>query len=513
MKSMMVLIKLLVSLVLISPALAAVRPIEFVESEYPSSGAIVLPVGKDGLLAGIPQQVDQAANGAITEAIRLAKFKGDVGQSMALYGAGPYSAVLLVGTGDALKSAVDLRTFGAVAAKGTAGWPMAAAVVVPDADSVAQDAAEAALGARLGEYHFGQWAAAKPAAKSAASGLTFIAPQAAAAQSVFQRDGEAIAAGVWFARDLISTPSNIKSPEWFAEQVRQKFQGVPKVTVTILDERRIQSLGMGALYGTGQGSVRPPRLVAIEYRGGKVNEAPIAFVGKGITFDTGGISIKPADGMWRMRTDMSGAAAVAGTILTLAGRDAPVNAVAVLALAENMPDGNAIRPGDVLTSMSGKTIEVLNTDAEGRLVLADALWWAQETYKPQLAVTIATLTGAVVRALGSDHAGVFTHDDSLAARFITAGEAAGEPLWRLPVTPATVKAIKSDIADVKNISDGGSAPGASVGAAFIMEWAKPEVPFVHIDIAGTAWDSSGRPTEPKGAVGFGVRLFDELVRR
>jgi leucyl aminopeptidase len=189
-----------------------------------------------------------------------------------------------------------------------------------------------------------------------------------------------------------------------------------------------------------------------------------------------------------------------------------VNAIAVLALAENMPDGNAIRPGDVLTSMSGKTIEVLNTDAEGRLVLADALWWVQQKHSPRLAVTIATLTGAVVRALGPDHAGLFTMDDALAARFIAAGEAAGEPLWRLPVTPATVKSLKSDIADVKNVTEGGSAPGASFGAAFIMEWAQPATPFVHIDIAGTAWDSVGRPTEPKGAVGFGVRLFDELVR-
>ena len=513
MRSIASLLSLLFSLALASPAFAALRPMDFAEPVRPVSGAVVLPVGQDGVLSGLAKQIDEAANGAVGETIRLAKFKGEAGQSLALYGVGPFEAVLLIGVGDALRTAVDLRDFGAIAAKGTAGWAMEARVVVPDAADVAHDAAEAALGARLGEYHFGKWAASKSANSSSDSKLVWLSPQPADSKMFFQREGEAAAAGVWFARDLISTPSNIKSPAWFAEQVQQQFKGVPKVTVTVLDERRIQSLGMGALYGTGQGSVRPPRLVAIEYRGGKSDEAPFAFVGKGVTFDTGGISIKPADGMWRMRTDMSGAAAAAGAVLALAKRDAPVNAVAVLALAENMPDGNAIRPGDVLTSMSGKTIEVLNTDAEGRLVLADALWWAQDTYKPRLAVTIATLTGAVVRALGSDHAGLFTHDDKLAERFIAAGEAAGERLWRLPVTPGTVKAIKSDIADVKNISDGGSAPGASVGAAFIMEWAKPDVPFVHVDIAGTAWDSSGRPTEPKGAVGFGVRLFDELVRR
>lgn len=209
---------------------------------------------------------------------------------------------------------------------------------------------------------------------------------------------------------------------------------------------------------------------------------------------------------------MSGAAASAGAILTLAQRNARVNAVAVLPLAENMPDGNAIRPGDVLTWMSGETIEVLNTDAEGRLVLADGLWWAQENYSPQLAVTVATLTGAVVGALGREHAGLFTQDDALAELFLGAGEVTGERLWRLPVTDGTFAAIRSDIADVKNIAEQGAAPGASAGAAFIMEWAQPETPFAHIDIAGVAWKSAGRPSVPKGGVGFGVQLLDEVAR-
>ena len=509
----------LMILPLAAPLDAAPRALDFAEPTVPATGTLVLPVGQGGTLTGAAAAVDSGVRGALADAIRLAKFKGESGQTLTLYGVGPHPAVLLVGTGAAVRSAVDLRVFGALAAKGTAVWPTAAQVLVPDADEVEHDAAEAAIGARLGEYDFGKWGAATPAggaqggAQGDRPGLTFLAPRADLARSAFQRDGEALVEGVLFARDLISTPSNVKSPEWFAGEVRRRFQGVAKTTVTVLDERQIQSLGMGALYGTGQGSTRPPRLVAVEYRGGSAGEAPIAFVGKGITFDTGGISIKPADGMWRMRSDMSGAAAAAGAVLALARRGAKVNAVAVLALAENMPDGNAIRPGDVLTSMSGKTIEVLNTDAEGRLVLADALWWVQQKHSPRLAVTIATLTGAVVRALGPDHAGLFTQDDALAAQFIAAGDASGEPLWRLPVTPATVKALKSDIADVKNVTEGGSAPGASFGAAFIMEWAKPDTPFVHIDIAGTAWESAGRPTEPKGAVGFGVRLFDEIVRR
>jgi leucyl aminopeptidase len=506
---------LLLALLPANAANAAPRPIDFAPAERPTTGMLVLPVAKDGALAGLAEQVDRTANGAIAAAIRLAKFKGDAGQTLTLYGVGPFPAVLLIGTGAALTSAADLRTYGALAATGTADWPTIAKVVVPDAQDVARDAVEAALGARLGEYDFGKWGATKPATEPAASpgGLTFLTPQTAATKAAFLRDGEAIAAGVTFARDLISTPSNIKTPEWFAAQVRQKFNGMPGITVTVLDETQIAAIGMGALFGTGQGSARPPRLVAIEYRGGKANEPPLAFVGKGITFDTGGISLKPNDGMWRMRSDMSGAAAAAGTVLTLARREAKVNAVAVLALAENMPDGNAIRPGDVLTSMSGKTIEVLNTDAEGRLVLADALWWLQQNHKPKLAVTIATLTGAVVGALGREHAGLFTMNDALATKFLDAGKASGELLWRLPVTAANIKAIKSDIADVKNIADAGAAPGASVGAAFIMEWAQPETPFVHIDIAGMAWELNGRPTEPKGAVGFGVRLFDEVARR
>lgn len=497
------------AMALAMPALAEVPGIEFAKAERPARGALALPVGKDGALEGISRDADRAAKGAIAEAIKTAGFKGAAGQTLTLYGVGPYGAVLLVGTGEGLKSATDLQTYGATVAKGTAGWTAAVYVAVPDARDVANDAAIAAQGAMLGAYDFGKWGKAAPAAEPKVT-LTFLAPDANAARRAWETDARAVAEGVFFARDLVSTPSNIKTPAWFADQVVEKFQGLPNVTVTVLDETQIEALGMGALYGTGQGSVRPPRLVAVEYTGGKAGEAPIVFVGKGITFDTGGISIKPSANMWRMRMDMAGAAASAGAVLTLAKREAKVNVVAVLPLAENMPDGNAIRPGDVLTSMSGKTIEIMSTDAEGRLVLADGLWWAQAQYKPKLAVTIATLTGAVGGALGSDYAGLFTKDDALAERFLAAANASGEALWRLPVHPNTFKAIRSDVADVKNGGDG--APGASVGAAFVMEWVKEETPFVHLDIASMAWQNSGSAVDPKGAVGYGVRLFDELAR-
>jgi len=497
------------ALAMAMPAIADARPVEFERAARPSGGAVVLPVGKDGALTGLTLDADKAAKGAIAAAIAMAGFKGEAGKSLTLYGAGPYSAVLLVGTSEGVKTAQDLKIYGGAAAQGTGGWKAPVKVVVPDAPGVVQDAAVAAMGAQLGAYNFGKWGKAADAEK-APQALTFLANDAAAAKRTFDRDGAALVAGVSLARDLVSTPSNIKSPEWMVEQVVAAFEGVPNVTVTVMDEKAIEAAGMGALYGTGQGSTRPPRLLAVEYKGGKAGDAPLVFVGKGITFDTGGISIKPTANMWRMRMDMAGSAATAGAVLTLAKREAKVNAVAVLALAENMPDGNAIRPGDVLTSISGKTIEIISTDAEGRLVLADALWWAQETYKPQLAVTIATLTGAVGGALGSDYGGLFTKDDALAARFLKAGEASGEMLWRLPVHKSHTTAIKSDVADVKNSGEG--APGASVGAAFVMEWVKPETPFVHLDIASMAWENAGTATTPKGAVGYGVQLFDEIAR-
>lgn len=497
-------------LALACPALAQVPAIDFAKAERPARGAIVLPVGKDSALDGIAGQADRLAKGAISDAMAVAGFKGGEGETLTLYGAGPYSAVLLVGVGGGPNTAKDLQAFGGRVSQGTAKWKAAVNVVVPDAKTVSNDAAIVAKGAALGAYDFGKWGKAAEEAADPAVSLTFLSPDAATARQTWERDASAVVEGVTFARDLISTPSNIKSPAWFADQVSAKFEGMANVSVSVMDEAWIEANGMGALYGTGQGSSRPPRFVVVEYKGGLERDQPIVFVGKGITFDTGGISIKPSANMWRMRTDMSGAAASAGAILTLAKREAKLNAVAVLPLAENMPDGNAIRPGDVLTSMSGKTIEIINTDAEGRLVLADGLWWAQETYEPKLAVTIATLTGAVVGALGPDYAGLFTKDDELAARFLQAAEASGEALWRLPVGPSHTAALRSDVADVQNT--GASGPGASTAAAFVMEWVKEETPFVHLDIAGMAWANSSGPTSPKGAVGFGVRLFDEIAR-
>ncbi len=280
----------------------------------------------------------------------------------------------------------------------------------------------------------------------------------------------------------------------------------------MLDKRQMKALGMGALLGVAQGSVQDPRLVVMRWSGagkGKGSGQPLAFLGKGVTFDTGGISIKPSKGMEDMKWDMAGAGTVIGLMKALALRKAKVDVVGVVGLVENMPSGNAQRPGDVVKSMSGQTIEVINTDAEGRLVLADALWYTQQRFKPRFMVDLATLTGAIIVSLGHHQAGLFANDDKLADRLRAAGEAVNERLWRMPLGPEYDKQINSDIADMKNIGDGGGA-GSITAAQFLQRFVN-DVPWAHLDIAGTAWSGKDAPTTPKGATAFGVRLLDQFV--
>ncbi|MGH7065230.1 MAG: leucyl aminopeptidase, partial [Stellaceae bacterium] len=335
--------------------------------------------------------------------------------------------------------------------------------------------------------------------------LTLAGPEPSAAKRAY-RDLDAAAEAVAFARDLISEPAKVIYPETLAERA----EGLSEfgLKVEILDEKDLKKLGMGALLGVGQGSARPSRVVVMEWHGGADGVAPIAFVGKGVTFDTGGISIKPAAGMADMKWDMAGSAVVIGLLRLLAARRAKVNAVGVVGLVENMPSGTAQRPGDIVTSMSGQTIEILNTDAEGRLVLADALWHCQDKFKPRLMIDLATLTGAVIVALGHHRAGLFANDDELAARLIEAGKAVGEEVWRLPLADSYDREIDSDAADVKNI--GGRAGGSVVAAQFLQRFVNG-VPWAHLDIAGMAWSSKDAPTVPKGATGYGVRLLDHFV--
>jgi leucyl aminopeptidase len=319
---------------------------------------------------------------------------------------------------------------------------------------------------------------------------------------------EALAQGVEFTRDLVAEPPNKVFPVSFVARCEEAFRGTG-AELTVLDVEQMAALGMGALLGVGQGSEQPSRLLAIRWNGGG-DEKPTVFVGKGVTFDTGGISLKPGPGMEDMKWDMGGAGAVVGAMLAVAKRKAKANVVGVVGLVENMPDGKAQRPGDIVTSMSGQTIEVLNTDAEGRLVLCDALHWAQEQYDPARIVDFATLTGAMIIALGNEYGGLFANDDTLAAQLEAAGNATGEKLWRFPLSPEYDKLIDSPIADMKNI--GPRFAGSITAAQFLQRYIRKGTPWAHCDIAGMVWSDKPGRTWDKGATGYGVRLIDRMVR-
>ena len=371
-----------------------------------------------------------------------------------------------------------------------------------------KNAARAALGVRLASYRFDKYRTKEPAEKKPSIAKTQVVTTGVDGALADFAPLAALADAISFTRDLVSEPPNVLYPAEFARRV--KALESLGLEVEILGEPEMMALGMGSLLGVGQGSIRESQLAVIRWNGAADKSAqPIAFVGKGVCFDTGGISIKPADGMEDMKWDMGGAGAVAGLMHVLAGRKAKVNAVGILGLVENMPDGNAYRPGDVLTSMSGQTIEVINTDAEGRLVLADAVWYCQDRFKPKFMVDLATLTGAIIIALGNDLAGCYSNNEELAGNLISASNTEGEPLWRMPLPAQYDKNIDSMIADMKNT---GGRPGGSITAALFIQRFTNGVPWAHLDIAGTAWKKpSAFPTSPDGATGYGVRLLNRMV--
>ena len=318
-----------------------------------------------------------------------------------------------------------------------------------------------------------------------------------------------MAEAVFLSRDLVSEVPNVLYPESYANIIKRELSPL-EIEVKILGRKEMQKLGMGALVSVGLGSAREEKLVTMQYRGGSKNQKNVAFVGKGVTFDTGGISLKPGPGMEDMKWDMAGSAAVVGLMKSLASRRAKANVVGVVALAENMPSGTASRPGDIVKTMSGQTVEILNTDAEGRLILCDALWYCQEKFKPSQIIDLATLTGAVIIALGHEYGAVFSNDDKLPQHLISAGKEVGEELWHMPLNDAWDKAIDSPAADIKNIS-GGRDAGSAIGAHFLKRFIQKGVAWAHLDIAGVAWATKERPGVPKGAIGFGVRLLDRYV--
>jgi leucyl aminopeptidase len=369
------------------------------------------------------------------------------------------------------------------------------------------EAADLALGASLRAYSFDRYKTKHKEGeeRNTRPRLTIAVADAASARKAWAQR-EPVAAGVTMARDLVNEPANILYPEEFAHRVAAlKKKGL---AVEVLGEREMRKLGMNALLGVGQGSARDSYLVVMRWNGGKRSEPPVSFVGKGVCFDTGGISIKPAANMEDMKGDMAGAACVVGLMHALANRKAKVNAVGVIGLVENMPSADAQRPGDIVNSMSGQTIEVINTDAEGRLVLADALWYVLKRFKPKFMIDLATLTGAVVVALGHEHAGLFSNDDLLAERLVKAGEASGEKVWRMPLAPEYDKLMDSKIADVKNT--GGRTAGSITAAQFLQRFVD-KTPWAHLDIAGTAMGSPQTEINKSWSSGYGVRLLNRLV--
>ena len=489
--------------------------ISFVKSELPSAGTIVVGVLEEHRLTPTAQQVDKLTKGAIARALGVGRFKGRPDEQLAILAPPGVDAsrILLTGLGKA--DALDALTLQAVggriaSALNAAGEHTATVAVDEIAGSqlgTGEMAAHMALGARLRSYRFDKYRTReKPEQRPTLKRLTFALDDPASAKKASD-PLERIAEGVVLTRDLVSEPANIIYPESLAE--RAKKLADLGVEVEVLGEKQMKKLGMGALLGVGQGSAHESQLVIMQWRGASdAKQRPIAFVGKGVTFDTGGISIKPAQGMEDMKWDMAGAGTVIGLMHALAARKAKVNALGIAGLVENMPSGTAQRPGDIVTSLSGQTIEVINTDAEGRLVLADALWYCQEQFKPQAIVDLATLTGAVIIALGHVHGGLFSNNDTLAERLAAAGKATGEPLWRLPLAEAYDKQINSDAADMKNV--GGRTAGSITAAQFLQRFVK-DTPWAHLDIAGMAWSDKEAPTVPKGATAFGVRLLERLV--
>ena len=453
---------------------------------------------------------DTASSGALTKAMKASRFTGGALSHLAVAAPAGVDAgqVLLVGAGD--KARLDDQAIEKAAAQAYSAVKMsgAEALTLDLKHLSAEQAARAAFGAVLGAYRFDKYRTTlKPEKIPSIKTVRVVAADPKAAEAAFQ-PMSAVADAVMFARDLVSEPANVLYPAEFARRVKELEK--LGLEVEILGEAELEKIGMRTLLAVGHGSERESQVAIMKWNGGKAGDQPLAFIGKGVCFDTGGISLKPADGMEEMKWDMGGAAAVSGLMHALAGRKARVNAIGVIGLVENMPDGKAQRPGDVVKSLSGQTVEVINTDAEGRLVLGDCLWYVQDKFKPKFMIDLATLTGAMIVALGHEYAGVFANDDAVADAILAAGPKVDEPVWRMPLPDRYDRHVDSQIADMRNVGNGRA--GGSITAALYLQRHVNKTPWAHIDIAPTAWvKDSKNPVVPDGGVGFGVRLLDRMV--
>lgn len=462
-------------------------------------------------LNGMPQLLDQQSDGQLSQLIKLNKFDAEKGKTLHLQMVAGADSLLLVGTkDDDGLSAPELQNLGGkiAGALNSSEDSLDLAIHTDNLQAlVSLPSAHIAYGYHLRHYSFDRYKSKKSTGESTIALVTNYADDAA---TLYNSDLSYIAEGVHLTRDLATEPGKNMYPQAFVDAVKAQFKGVKNVDIDVLDMKDIKKLKMGALAGVGQGSIHDPRLLVINYRGADKSDAPIALVGKGITFDTGGISLKQNTGMWAMKSDLAGAAAVAGAVYASAKRGENINIVGLMPLAENMPSQDAIRPGDVLETMKGVSIEIISTDAEGRLILADAVYYAQQKYAPKMLLNIATLTGSAARALSDEYAAVVTRDFALSTQMMDVGVRSGEDVWPLPLHPNHFKQIESPIADIKN--SGAGNPGASIGAAVVGTFIDKDLPWVHLDIAGVDWLEDDIDVAPKGSQGWGVRFMDQLVR-
>jgi len=476
-----------------------------------SGDAIAAPVYAERTLSDAAQALDSATSGAVKRAMDASRFKGGAGEVLEITAPAGVDASRIVLFGLGAKDKLDDNGAEKAVASLTKSMLLSGAQTVSvhvDSDD-AERACRMGLGAHLAAYRFDTYRTKLSSDKKpSVTGVELVVADAAAAASAWESWGP-VAEGVALARDLVNAPPNILYPASYAAKIQELTK--LGLEVEVLDEAQMAKLGMGALLGVGQGSAKESKIAIMKWNGGADGEKPLAFIGKGLTFDSGGISLKPGQGMDEMKGDMGGSAAVVGLMAALAGRKAKVNVVALVGLVENMPDADAQRPGDIVTSMSGQTIEIHNTDAEGRLVLGDVLWYAQERFDPKFMIDLATLTGAILIALGHEHAGIFSNDDDLTAKLEAAGKASDEGVWRLPIGPEYDRQIDTPNADMKNVGEGRLA-GSITAAQFLLRHVNDK-PWIHIDIAGTGMHAGSKdPRIPTFGTGYGVRLLDRLVR-
>lgn len=477
-------------------------------------GALVVGAFEGGVLSSTAREADKTCKGALTRAIRSGRFEGKSGQMLELLSPVGLRASRLLVVGLGKPGEVTALTAEKAGAQifdrlSMSGEKQAAVAVDEPAKSklkAEEFAAQMAAGAHLASYRFDRYRTRqKENDKPSLTGITFMCAKPAAARGQYA-SLQHVVQGVFAARDLVNEPANTLHPAEFAK--RAKLLTRLGVKVEILGKAQMSKLGMGAMLAVGQGSARESQLVVLHWQGApKSKKPPVALVGKGVCFDSGGISLKPGAGMGDMKGDMGGAAAVYGALMALAGRRARANVIGVLGCVENMPGPEAQRPGDIITSMSGQTIEVLNTDAEGRLVLADCMSYVQRKFNPCAVIDLATLTGAITIALGDCHAGLFSNNDRLAENISAAGKTAGETVWRMPMGSHYDNKLKSKFADMQNISNSPGA-GSITAAQFLQRFVEKETPWAHLDIAGVAWSAEAKPS---WATGYGVRLLNRLI--